>query len=527
MIKKDVQRNEYLRKNFPEMWAAINHHKTHKNLPITFDNYLYLKDVYLDRSPYVCITKSTQVGITEYLVINALMKSRVGRGVFYVLPTYNLVGRFVKNRVDRSIEFTPFYKSLKKEKFTKYSESVSLKHIGEGSIAFVGSNASASFTEFPADDLIIDELDECDQENLAMAWERLSASKDKRVIKAGNPTIKDFGIDAEFNVSDKKQWRISCSSCGKWIQPDFFNHVVREVGAREYIILDDKWDRDMKRDINCVCDKCGKPYDRFGHGEWVREDRQSKISGYQISKMFSTNVRITELMDRFEKGLTDDSKLQRFYNGDLGQAYTASGSKITKEMLDDCRADYLMPVGIKEACLMGIDVGTKLVVRINQILPDGKLRAVFIGKVDHYEEIVALHKAYNVVCGVVDSQPEQRLAKKICRLKGMFRAFYGDKKKETIDIKNRIVHADRTSSLDEVKGIIISQHLILPKNASGLSPIISKIGMSEYYYEMGNSTRVFDEKKNSYKWVEGALPDHYFHAENYCILARKILTRLQ
>ena len=528
MTDKQSKQNEFLRANFPQMWTALNHHKTHKNMTLTFNHYLYLRDIYLDQNPYITVIKSTQVGVTEWLIINAITKSKSGRGVFYVLPTYSLVSRFVKNRVDRSLEFTPYYKRMIKQKFTKYSESVSLKHLGTGSIAFVGSNASAAFTEYPADDLIIDELDECDQENLVMAWERLSNSTDKRIIKAGNPTIKDFGIDAEYNNSDKKQWHIKCTRCGKWILPDFFTHVLEEVGQKEYVILDGSWDQDMKRDLNFICDKCGKPLDRFGRGEWIAQDRRASNSGYQISKLFSTNVRISELLERFGDGLKDDTKLQRFYNGDLGQAFTASGAKITYEMLDGCRADYLMPETSKDCCLMGVDVGPyDLIVRINQMLPDGKMRAVYIGRVPGSKEITELYKRYHVRCGCVDSMPEMRTAKQICKLPGMFRVFYTAKKKETIDLKNRILNVDRTSTLDEVKASVIMQNLILPQNARHLKPIVKKKSISSYYHEMTNSTRVFKEKTQTYSWIEGALPDHFFHAENYCLLAKKILTKLQ
>ena len=54
---------------------------------------------------------------------------------------------------------------------------------------------------------------------------------------------------------------------------------------------------------------------------------------------------------------------------------------------------------------------------------------------------------------------------------------------------------------------------------------VDKYGFSEYYNHMCSSTRVYDEKKDVYDWVEvGA--DHYFHASNYMLIAKKIATKM-
>ncbi len=236
-----MNRNEILKidaaigKISPALFTAITYHRTHKNERIDFINYKYLKDIYLDNSDYIVIEKSTQSGLTEWLIIKAMCKAKEGRSIFYVLPTFDLRNRFVNNRINRSIEFSPYYKNLIRESNAGISESVSLKHIGNGSIAFVGSNSPAAFSEYPADDLIIDELDHCDQENLGMADKRLSNSTHKMIIKISNPTINDYGIDWEFKKSDKKQWFIKCE-CGQWINPDFFSKCSEGNRRKEICI---------------------------------------------------------------------------------------------------------------------------------------------------------------------------------------------------------------------------------------------------------------------------------------------------
>ncbi len=405
----------------------------------------------------------------------------------------------------------------------RFAESTSLKHIATGAIAFVGSNTPNAFTEYPADDLIIDEMDRCNAENLIMADERLSASKNPMKIKISNPTINGFAIDDEYAASDKKEWYIKCSRCGKWIKPDFFKHIVKHVGDNNYVLLDKTWDKFASRDLKLYCHKCNRSYDRFALGEW-QGSKRSNISGYHVSKMFSTNIKIRELLTRFEKGLENDLNMQRFYNGDLGLPYIAKGAKIDYMMLDECKQDYLMPKMSKNVCVAGVDVGNVLHVKISEVVAEGKLRAVYIGTVNDYEDIKELYIKYNIRCGCIDALPEKRLAKKICTsLKGFFMVYYADVKKDTIDAKRKILTVDRTASLDNVKEAYLTKAKILPRNANEMSPMAGEDNVSQFYYEMCTSTRVFNEDKQKYSWVEGSKPDHFLHADNYESLAKKLL----
>lgn len=400
----------------------------------------------------------------------------------------------------------------------KSAESVSLKHISKGVVAFAGSNSEAPFIEFPADDYVVDEYDKCNINNIVMGEERLSASENKSELYIANPTVVGYGIDSLFNITDMKEWSIRCSSCGEFVFLDFFKHVVRQIGNNEYLLLDEEWDEGTERDIYVVCDKCNKPLNRFVDGEWVNFNKSFK-SGYHISKLFSTNVSVFEIVDRFNRGLANDSIMQRFYNGDLGMAYTAPGAKITSTILDACKGIYHMPYyGISEDLkdkfvVMGADIGTKIHVRISEITKDDKYVAKYIGTVDDYDGIRDLYHEFSVKCGVVDAQPEVRLSKKIvATLKMMFMCYYGTIKRELIDPRYKIVTVDRTSTLDVVKEAIILQKLVLPINADS---------MPEYYEHMQNLTRLHDEEKDKYDWVKSG-PDHFFHAEAYSLLARKL-----
>lgn len=511
------------------MWLALTHHRTHKNHRITFDGYQFMKKIYLDKSRDISIMKSTQCGVSELLIMRSWGRAYQGFSTFYVLPTFLLKGTFVKDRYERSIEYTKYYKtvgSVEKETIAMISSSASLKHIGSGSINFVGSNTTSAFTSYSADDVVIDELDECNSENIIMAPERQGNSKDPYTIRVANPTFEGMRIDEEYSKTDMQKWFIPCTSCGEWINPDFFKNVVRDEGDNDYSIRDEEWTWGCGRDVKIYCEHCNKPFDRKVDGQWVATGT-GRTRGYHINKLFSGARPISYLLERFQEGLSNDTKLQRFYNGDLGIPFSSSGARIDYTLLDECTADYSMPESTKDVCVMGVDVGNWLHTIVGKITHDGRLQLLYIGRVKELSDLNELRKKYNVKCGVIDALPETRVSKKFTSLsRGFYRCFYGDTKKDALDPIKRVVTADRTTSLDETKELIVSKTIIIPRNSRTIEPLVADgkgKKISEFYAHMSASIRIFDEKKNKYFWTEGSKADHLHHALNYCVIARNLM----
>ena len=509
----------YLRQMHPKLWLALYHHRTHKNKPLTFENHYYLKQIYLDQSDDICIMKSTQNGISEFLIVYATSELLQKRAVFYVLPTHELMYRFVSNRWEKSYIYSQFYRALSqqsKHELGKHFETKALKDIGGGVISFAGSQSEVPFTEFPADVLIIDEKDSCNQDHIAMGRERLDHSDVRRVITVGNPTITRYGIHEDYLESDQKLWVIKCSNCNKHIFPDFFMHIVEEVEDNVFIIRDSERDLNSPDDIRPICHHCNKPFDRFVNGEHVPKYTDRRKSGYQISKLYSGTSRLQDLIKNFNDGLVNDFKMERFYNADLGVPYISKGAKITRDMLNSVVSDYNMPSHMKSGvCIMGVDVGGVIHVRIDQVLPDKTRRAVFIGVVHELQDLFDLCERFPVKAAVIDALPETRLSKSFSMtLPYAFRCFFGGEKKDSVNIKDKVVTVDRTQAFDVVKENYLLKRVSIPKNASSING---------YYDQMMASTRVYDDKRDRYKWDEGTADDHYMLAEVYMSIAEKIL----
>jgi hypothetical protein len=485
---------------------------------MTLKNHYYLKDILSDKSRYRVYKKSTQGGVSECLIIISWSAARRGKVVFYVLPTHQLMERFVSNRFEKSMMFSPYYRECQasgksKEISREAINNRSLKDIGQGVINFAGSQSDVPFVEIPADWFIVDEADACDPKRLEMGKERLGHSSDPHEIYVGNPTFVGSFLDTKFEESTKSKWSIK-ADCGHWIQIDFFKHVVDQLNESTFVIRDKEFDLESGQDVRPICDVCGKPFDRYGKGEYVAE-KKSIISGKQISRLFSGANPLIDLVSNFSKGLSNDYKMQRFYNSDLGESFTSAGAKVTAESLDGLIEEYVMPESSKGPCVAGIDVGSLLHIHIAEIGTGEVLRTVFLGEVQGgYEEVINLFRTYNVAFFVIDSMPETRLSRKLvhnwrgcdCNVNATNREFNFNKQTMTVS-------QIRTAFLDNVKESVMLKKFILPQNIRSFP---------NYYDQMTSSVRVFNEEKERFDWVHGSLADHYMFATGYMLLAKRL-----
>jgi len=498
----------------PVLYAGLSYHRTHRGTPIDFKNYPYIRQIYAEDSKDIGIIKATQSGISEYLLCRALSLAESGRNIFYVLPMDRLIGRFVKERLDKTVKNTNYYSSLIVNSENSTS-NVTMKQIGAGTIVFAGSNSTASFVEFPADDAIIDENDRCDQTNLLMVDDRLANSEFRTKCTVGQPTITDYGIHQKWKDSKQWLWRVKCPHCSEWIHPSFLDHVVVQEDEEDWTYQDVEWSPSLQRDPFFM--HCGKPFNPRSDGMWIATYPSKTSSYYHIGKEFSTRITVREMCEAFDRGLSDDSAMMRFYNSDLGLPYTPKGSKLSDRDLDTIVGDYIMPSMCERPCVMGIDVGSNIHIVINEILGNGTERMVWCGFVRELEDIISLTQSYNIICGVIDANPELRLSRAVSSLPKFFRCyFHADRANDKVDPINKKVNVNRTEILDSVIAKIRERRWMLPRNAKSLP---------EFYDHMLANTRIFNENKGDsgqYEWV-GTKADHLMFASVYATIARRIV----
>jgi len=511
--------------SYPILHWAMKYHRNTNNEPMSFKNMPYLLAIYRMIHEYqrVVIEKAVQTGISELLIVESHYYAKEGLTVFYVLPKYELRNRFVNNRIHRQHRRIGYYANLVRQaKLEGGSHRTSLMHFGEGAIAYVSSNVESEFLEIPVDAAYVDEKDRCNQRNLLMVPDRLTVSPYKIWREVSNPTVEGFGIDERYLSSTQGKWMLKCDRCNKHFVPNFFEHVIREVGINQYEARDPQY---VPFETNArLIHSCGRPVNRLKQGEWVHDYADREWVGLRISKLFSKHTPLRELVEEWKSIAGHELKEQIFYNSNLGLPFSSEGAKIHEHHLNDCKRSYQYPAELSRTRFvrtMGVDVGAALHVIIRERIIDrgGEVRQLLLAvSIATFPELYRLIRQWRPKIVVVDAYPEIH---EVSSLKKKFNNVWSSRfQEQRIEMgrnkKDRLVTMDRTALLDFVKRAIDEQILVLPKTAD-------TIDNGAYYSHMQASTRVLevdevDVEKSRFVWKH-TRPDHYFLAEAYCMQA--------
>ncbi len=153
---------------------AINHHVNTRGERMDFEHYPHIRPLYNSTAPEIVLMGSVQSFKSEFSIIDHFAAAYVGLSIFFVLPKFEMRTTYVQNRINRCVESVTHYKKIIGRGFF---DSVALKSFGKGVVKYVGSNVLSDFKEFPADMMIVEEVDQCSRENVEFALDRLRASK--------------------------------------------------------------------------------------------------------------------------------------------------------------------------------------------------------------------------------------------------------------------------------------------------------------------------------------------------------------
>lgn len=491
------------------------YHMTHKYRKLNFDKRNFLLELYSDTSKKIIVKKAVQVGVSEWALCDALyMCMEMGLSGAYILTKSRLRDDFVAERINPVLQEVPYYHSTIGE-----TNNLGIKQLGKGVLRFLGSNSESEFISFPADFMIIDEVDRCDQTNLALVPDRLQASDYKLERWISNPTVEGMGIDELYQTSDQKEWVLQCKKCKESFVLDWFINVVKEKSGGFYEPRDVEFFEGLKKNLDMYCHLCEEKLDRLSNGIWIANNPKSEISGYTISQLYSPTVELADMWGDFSTSLLNDTKMQVFWNNKLGLAYKAVGSKITPEMLKNCEQQYVLPdyYDGTQSVYAGVDVGSLLHVVI-RVKEENEKKLLYCGTVENFTELSELIAQYKIETMVIDMYPEVRKCKEFQEVHNdvVWLADYhrGSTMDEvTYSERLKFVRADRTASIDGVVEDIRKGTFVLPYNSNYLCS-------KDYYEQLCSSTRIKDATSDKFRWVS-TKADHFLHAEVYCRLAEK------
>ncbi len=503
----------------------VNQHWSSRGIPLEFYKHKYLVQIYKDQHPEIVWKKGAQGGGTERSITEAIwLADQFKENALYLMPTSGVIGDMVQERVDEPINNSKYLSGRSGrlgKVLSKQTDKVGLKRLGKGFVYFRGSQNANQITSVPADVVFVDERDRMIEENVPYFFKRLlhSARKWKRTL--GTPTIPGFGVDAEYEKSDQREYLIKCNGCNEWQHLNFEENVVYDWDDNNKIVSNEK----------LICKKCKKivvPWEC--QTDWVRKNRNSDIHGYFIHQLYSPFLDLKELVKDSKK--TAIWELQQFFNQDLGLAYEPVGAKITEEIIKSCIRDYTIPFAFADVAV-GIDVG-----KVLHVVTRSKDKIVDIRKCEHFlkddgpdslEEYLIARQPKKIV---IDALPETRSAMKLAKkFPGrVFLCYYsGLKEVKEDEIKKGIwykvikgepvVHTDRTLSLDSAFDQLKQQNCFMPKNIDDYL---------EFKAQVKSLVRVIieDSKGNKKAEYKNQGEDHFGHAYNYATIASDMMSRI-
>jgi hypothetical protein len=478
-----------------------------------------LRDLYEDTHPFIVVQKGAQVGITEWMISGALWVADTGQGErgnsLYVMPTESLTRDLAAARVNRAIDESAYLTRRVREESQsrRVTDRLDLKALGEGYVHFKGSESHRQITSIGADAVFLDEFDLMDAGVLPLALQRIGSSRLGWIRIASTPRYPELGINRLYLEGDRRKYHLPCPRCGKLQKLDWPASI--------------DFERMM---LVCQHPSCRTPMDVWAEGRWIPEaPSNTRIRSYQLSRLYSPMANIERIV--LEADATSLYEEQQFQNQVLGEIFVPKGGGLTLSDLDACRTDYQMSEYSGQACFMGVDIGGKIhnvVIRERTPHPkESSGRLWYAGEVSEPHELAQKMKEFNVVSCVIDGEPQGFLATQVYReCPGRVSLAYYTRHQpghETSPARDNLppaLHINRTDALDELTFRFKSGAMPLPHNSRTIGRQ-DRSGMGDYYRHLLSIMRTMEEDSNGNwkaKWIHSG-PDHYAHAENYCMLA--------
>ncbi len=310
-------------------WINTNAIKTETGKELDFKTHRYLFDIYRDNSPYLCCIKAGQIGFSTMAILKTIWLCKNKQiDIGYILPTVEMVQKFVGSKVNRMSQQNPVIQQSMKDK-----DSITQKQIGENYIFYLGAMTDRSAIMLSLDMLVADEYDKAPQDILEIYDSRLQHSKFGYKWVFSNPTIPDFGVDRFWAMSDKKMWHIK--------------HSCKEIYVLDESCIDYKTE-------TYRCPKCKQEItdENRRKGEWIAT-AEGKWSGYWIPLWVNPLIPASKIAE-----YKRTKSAEYFANFVMGLPFINSTNMLTQQIL---QSNLIDKVNQQEGrIIIGVDSGHNL-----------------------------------------------------------------------------------------------------------------------------------------------------------------------
>lgn len=467
------------------------------------------------------VMKGTQVGVSAWAMRWALFHADTkGRTALYVFPTARDMYDYSTLRVKPLIDGSSY---LLSRKAPDDPDNKGMKGVGLGVVVFRGSESKRGLDSVDADIIVFDEYDTLEQANIPDAEKRVSSPLSPGLIRrVGVPSIPDYSIAKLYDQSDQRRWMTKCEGCNEWQQIDFFKNVTDE-GVR-------------------VCRKCRKPVN-VADGQWVAEFPDRDVRGYHYTRLDLPTADLKQVILESQK--RGASEKQVFMNKTLGLPWAPEEGRLSRKAIQAAQSaggGYTACTNIDDAIAetaplvtMGVDVATtrNLNVRVSAHFEQGgidKKRALFIGEVEDFQDLVKLMDFYAVHMAAVDHEPDGRLARALAErypgrvyVTALSGAVGRHAVQQVINVDDDMMTASvrRTIAIDAMHEMVRTQRNWLPINLPEQP--------QNYIEHMQANIRVILEDEFGKKTAvyRNTVPNDYAMAEVFDVIATDLYWRRQ
>lgn len=445
-----------------------------------FKNYPWQIDMH-DATDERCVgQKAAQMGFTEVLLNLAFYSIDIlAKDVLYVLPNKTPdAGDFSSARFDGARELSPHLMKL----FTN-TDNIGHKRAGSANWYIRGSNSRPGLKSLPVSRLLMDEVAEFVEDNIPLAFERVSGQMESQIWMVSTPTVEGFGISKYYNKSDKKTFEFKCPSCSKFIVLKF---------PESFMLIGDDANDPRMHDSHYICYECKAklPHetksDWLSTAIWVPQFQNREWAGYSVNQMYSPTIKPSRIAEAVFGAQLHPAEEVELYNSKLGISHEAKGARVLEEDIEAAikrgpknrKGD---PIYRNSVITMGVDIGKWIHYEIDKWVFDEsplsdlntKARCIVVehGKVKTFAEIDQLMVNFGVIKCVCDRNPEFRTVLDFSRrfpgrvnLCFFARGVNGRSivKPKTIEMDEPTIAVDRSSWLDLALGRFKNGRICLP-----------------------------------------------------------------
>lgn len=467
-------------------WVTEQGIVNEKGEPFDFYDRPFLLDILTDFNPRIVCTACAQVGKSVTFIIKVLFAVKyLHFNVIYTFPTDDDVKEFVSSKVNKIIQAN-YHEFDGME-----TDNIERKQLNDRFIFFKGTVSKTAAISTTADLRVHDETSRSDQNALTTYGSRTKASKYKGFWTFSNPGVERDELDLQWQISDQKEWMITCPHCND----------------EHYLVFPDSINMETKA---YQCRSCKKPIndDVRRKGKWVAQNPGSEISGYHISHLMCPWIKAAEIIEDSEG---DPAYFNNFV---LGKSYSPGDLSVTKTTILDLWTPKSLDIGER---YIGIDVGN-----IKHYVIRTQRGIIKIGRFSDWSELDDILAYWKPKAGVIDAMPDNTAAKHYVETYPfMMMSFFQENNNNPQTIvwwgendKKGIVYSHRDRILD--------RHLTDMIEAKWLIGVETNKDFHDFikHYETLRRAKVVNNKGiERYVWESTTGVDHYVFADLYADLA--------